>query len=180
MDDTDALLVEQTLNGSLECFDVLMQRHERDVYRAVYGYGKSRENTMDICQNTFLKVYHNLGSFDNRSSFRTWMMRIAMNEGLNWVRSQARKVPRSTVELEPALLSSGDDQERVLLDKEQHEQVVAQLQCLNHRQRLAVTLRYFQEMSIRDIAAVLECSEGVVRNILFRSVRRLRAAVDSP
>jgi len=179
VDETDALLVAKVLDGSLECFDVLMQRHERDVYRAVYGFGKTRENTMDICQNVFLKAYHNLGKFDQRSSFRTWLMRIACNEGLNWVRTQSRKSP-GTVELDPARLASVDDQERDLLDEERRQQVVATLQCLNHRHRLAVTLRYFQEMSIREIAAILECSEGVVRNILFRSIRRLKAAVDSP
>ena len=176
MNDTDTLLVEKVLGGSLECFDVLMQRYEREVYRAVYGFGKSRENAMDICQNVFLKAYRNLGGFDRRSSFRTWLMRIACNEGLNWVRTQGRKVPRDTVAAEEADLVSGDDQERKLLDRERREQVAARLQCLSHRHRLAVVLRYFQEMPIREIAGVLECSEGMVRNILFRSVRRMRAA----
>ena len=65
MNDTDTLLVEKVLSGSLECFDVLMQRYEREVYRAVYGFGKSRENAMDICQYVSLKAYRNLGGFDS-------------------------------------------------------------------------------------------------------------------
>ena len=176
MDLTDSLLIKKTLEGSLECFDVLMLRHERDVYRTVGGFGRSREDALDICQVVFLKVYRNLRSFDGRSSFRTWLMRIAVNEGLNWVRSQQRTTASriEPAQLETAVAAPGESQEEALLAKERRRLIVRHMAELKPRNRLAVTLRYFQDMSIREIAEILECSEDVVRNTLFRSVRKLK------
>ena len=63
------------------------------------------------------------------------------------------------------------------MDSERRRLVVRAIATLNQRGRLAIILRYFQAMPIRDIATVLDCSEAVVRNTLFRSVRKLRDAV---
>ena len=65
----------------------------------------------------------------------------------------------------------------MILEDERLQRVLDGLQVLNQRSRLAVILRYFRDMPIREVAEVLECSEGVARNMLFRSVRKLRAAV---
>ncbi len=72
----DELLIEKTLVGSLECFDVLMQRYQRDVFAVARGYTDSIDDALDICQNTFLKAYRKLGTFAGRSSFRTWVTSI--------------------------------------------------------------------------------------------------------
>ncbi len=177
MDAVDELLIAKTLEGSTECFDVLMQRYERDVYRIATGFGSTRDNALDICQNVFLKVYRALPDFAGRSSFKTWLLRITYNEGGNWVRSRQRNRVSQQVGLETVLLPAHDDQEERLIGDEQRQLVARGLQALNQRSRLAVMLRYFQELSIGEIAAILDCSEGVVRNMLFRGVRKLREAV---
>jgi RNA polymerase sigma factor (sigma-70 family) len=63
-----------------------------------------------------------------------------------------------------------------LMESERRRLVVDRLQHLNHRSRQAVILRYFCGLPIREVAEALECTEGVARNMLFRSVRKLRAA----
>jgi RNA polymerase sigma factor (sigma-70 family) len=75
------------------------------------------------------------------------------------------------------LLPSGDDHETALLKAERRQLVIENLHVLNPRSRMAVILRYFREMPVSEVAAVLDCSEGVARNMLFRSVRKLRDAV---
>ncbi len=177
MDAIDELLIAKTRQGSTECFDVLMQRYERDVYRVAAGFGTTRDNALDICQNVFLKVYRALPSFAGRSSFKTWLLRIAYNEGVNWVRSRQRSRASQQVGLETVSLPAPGDQEERLIGEEQRQQLARSLQALNQRSRLAVTLRYFQELPIGEIANILDCSEGVVRNMLFRSVRKLQQAV---
>jgi len=177
LETVDEILIEKTLAGSLECFDVLMQRYQRDVFAVARGYTRSVDDSLDICQNVFLKAYRKLETFAGRSSFKTWLVTIANREGLNWLRTQSRKAPPNAVDIETANLPSGDDQEAVLLDTERREQVVEGLQVLNQRGRLAVILRYFRDMPIREIAVILDCSEGVVKNLLFRSVRKLREMV---
>lgn len=173
----DELLIERTLTGSLECFDVLMQRYQRDVYGVAWSYTSSREDALDLSQEVFLKVYRKLGTFGGRSSFRTWLLAIANREGLNWIRTSKRRAPAAVVAVDDEVLPAPSDQEADLLHEERRRVVQRSLGSLNQRSRLAVILRYFREMPIRDIAAVLECSEAVVRNMLFRSVRRLRDAV---
>ena len=177
LETVDELLIEKTLAGSLECFDVLMQRYQKDVFAVARGYVRSVDDALDICQNVFLKAYRKLDTFAARSSFKTWLVAIANREGLNWVRTRSRKAPSNVVDLETVNLPSRDDQETTLLQAERHQTVVDSLQVLNQRSRQAVILRYFRDMPIRDVAEVLECSEGVARNMLFRSVRKLRAAV---
>jgi len=173
----DEILIEKTLAGSLECYDVLMQRYEKDVYAVARGYTRSVDDSLDICQNVFLKAYRKLDTFAGRSSFKTWLVTIAKREGLNWVRNRSRKAPANVVDLETVQLQTGIDQETDLLETERRQKVVDGLQVLNQRSRLAVILRYFRDMPIRDIAVILDCSEGVTRNMLFRSVQKLRAVV---
>jgi len=177
LESVDELLIEKTLAGSLECFDVLMQRYQQDVFAVARGYTRSSDDALDICQNAFLKAYRKLGTFAGRSSFRTWLTSIANREGLNWVRTQSRKAPATTPDTQLELLPSGDDHETDLLEAERRQLVIENLHVLNPRSRLAVILRYFREMPVSEVAAVLDCSEGVARNMLFRSVRRLRDAV---
>ncbi len=177
LESLDELLIEKTLAGSLECFDVLMQRYQRDVFAVARGYTDSSDDALDICQNTFLKAFRKLESFAGRSSFRTWLTSIAAREGLNWVRTRSRKTPASMPEDQLARFPSGDDHETVLLEAERRQLVIDNLRILNPRSRMAVILRYFREMPVSEIAAVLECSEGVTRNMLFRSVRKLKDAV---
>mgnify|MGYP001812975806 FL=1 len=173
----DELLIEKTIAGSLECFDILMQRYQRDVFAVARGYTDSSDDALDVCQNTFLKAYRKLQTFAGRSSFRTWLTSIAAREGLNWVRTRSRKAPAAMHEDQLESLPSGDDHETALLEAERRRLVLESLHVLNPRSRMAVILRYFREMPISEVAAVLECSEGVARNILFRSVRKLRDAV---
>jgi RNA polymerase sigma-70 factor (ECF subfamily) len=177
LETVDEILIEKTLAGSLECYDVLMQRYEKDVFAVATGYTRSVDDSLDICQNVFLKAYRKLDTFEGRSSFKTWLVTIAKREGLNWVRTRSRKTPANVVDLETVQIQTGGDQEADLLDTERRQKVVDGLQILNQRSRLAVILRYFRDMSIREISAVLGCSEGVTRNLLFRSVRKLREAV---
>lgn len=173
----DEILIEKTLAGSLECYDVLMQRYEKDVFAVARGYTRSVDDTLDICQNVFLKAYRKLDTFAGRSSFKTWLVTIANREGLNWVRTRSRKSPAHVVDLDTVSLPSGGDQEKEFIEGERRQRVVDGLQVLNQRSRVAVILRYFRDMPIREISAVLGCSEGVTRNLLFRSVRKLREAV---
>ena len=177
MEPIDQLLIERTLAGSLDCFDVLMQQYERDVYLVAMGYAKVQDDALDICQNAFLKAYRKLSTFRGRSSFKTWLLAIANREGLNWVRTQSRKAPATVVSITGDAFPAGEDQEAELIYAERRDQVVRQLEVLNQRSRTAVVLRYYRDMPIRDIAEVLDCSEGVVRNMLFRSVRKLKSAV---
>ena len=170
---SDEDLIEEIRAGSQVAFGALMQRYERLVYRIGYYYARQPENAMDITQNVFMKTYQKLDLFKGTGSFKAWLTRIAHNESASWLRKSRRY--RDDVELTPFntpdLKPVQDDE---VARKEHRELLMNEIRELNPRQQMAISLRYFEDMSIREIAAVLECTDGVVKSILFRSLEKLR------
>lgn len=172
---SDQDLVTEIRSGSKVAFEQLMRRYGRLVYRIAYGFTGDRESAMDVMQETFLKVHARLRGFREEGDLKSWIARIAANEGMNQSRS-ARRHPTSELD-EDVFLQPDPSQEELLVERESHEALHRSLASLSPRQRLAVVLRYFEELSTREIAAVLECSEGTARNILFRSLRKLHSVL---
>ncbi|MBD3223884.1 MAG: sigma-70 family RNA polymerase sigma factor [Caldithrix sp.] len=171
----DTELIGQILDGSTDAFDILMQRYQNLVYTIGFTYGKSQDNAMDITQNVFMKAYQKLPTFRADSSFKSWLSRIARNEGINWARNNKGEVYLDVMENRDDLFTDGNpSQEDELLAREHRAELLKSLFSLNTKYRLAVVLRYYRDMPIREIAATMKCSEGVVKNMLFRSLQRLR------
>ena len=169
MEPSDQELLAEIGSGSDLAFDRLMRRYRRLAYRVAYGYTGERESALDVVQETFLKVYTRRASFRGEGSVKNWIVRIAANEALNWRRASLRL---ATSELDESLASHPPTQD----DRATGERALTRsLAALGPRHRLAVVLRYFGERSTREIAAVLECSEGTARNVLFRGLSKLRA-----
>jgi RNA polymerase sigma-70 factor (ECF subfamily) len=170
---SDEALVEEINSGSVLAFGLLMKRHEKLVYRIAFGYAKNPECAMDITQNVFLKAHRNLDSWSGSGPFKAWLLRIAYNESTSWFRQQ--KVERLSEELtqanEPVLRAVQIDE---VARSEYHNILQSGLQKLSSKQRMAIVLRYFEDFSLREIASVLDSSEGAVKSILFRSLEKLR------
>lgn len=169
---SDTELIKAALGGREEAFGTLMKRYERFVYKLAFGFGRSHENALDLSQTVFLKVYRKLGSFRGQSSFRTWLAKVTYHEGLNWQRANRRHAEGREEIAETADRTSGQDDE--FLRKERTKLVLGGMAQLNRRYRTAIELRYFHGLPLREIAAVLGCSEGVAKNALFRGVRSLK------
>lgn len=173
-DSTDTELIEAVLAGRETAFDELMKRYERFVYKLAYGFGRSHENALDLSQIVFLKIYRKLSLFRGDASFRTWLAKVVYHEGITWQRSNRRHAEghQEIKETSVTVKAAQDDE---VLRAERTEQVLGGLAQLNRRYRAAIELRYFHGMALREIADVLNCSEGVAKNALFRGVRRLRS-----
>jgi RNA polymerase sigma-70 factor (ECF subfamily) len=174
LDKSDAALIEETLMGNLRAFDSLMERYERLVYKVALSYGGERQNALDITQNVFLKAYENLASLRSDAKFKSWIVRITYHESVNWLRRNRRASREEEFEENFNLAGDVRNQERTLLEK---ESATILLQCmgrLNPKHRMVVGLRYFEGLPIAEIASVMRCSEGLVKNILFRSIQKMR------
>lgn len=172
--DNDFELVEKIKNGNVEAFDALMKKYQRLIYKISYGFGRNKENALDISQEVFLKVYQKISSLKDESLFKSWLSKIAYNEGVNWVRKNKYINKQSSLDKQHEMIVHSISHEDEYLAKEHKSELIKSLYNLNTRYRLAVVLRYFEDMPIRDIAQTLECSEGVVKNMLFRSLRKLK------
>lgn len=174
MPEDDQILIKETLNGNLDSYDELMHRYQNLVYRIVYPFGKNKDNAMDIAQNTFLKIYQNLRSYESRSSFKTWLSRIAYHEGINWERKMKKSYLNESIKPDHHFSTNAPSSEDELLAREFRGTLLRSLFALNTKYRLAVVLRYYQNMPIKEIAAVIQCSEANVKNMLYRSLQRLK------
>ncbi len=180
MERTDEQLVAATLAGDTPAFDVLMQRYERLVYSLVVSFATNSEEALDLTQEIFLKAYRKLASFGGQGSLKGWLARIAINEGINSAKSASRRQARHEAWHIVREEHQKAAQDTHVLARERERQVAAALRELAPRHRLAIELRYLREMSVREVASALECSEGVARNILFRGLRKLRQQLAQP
>jgi RNA polymerase sigma-70 factor (ECF subfamily) len=174
LEPTDQELLAEIGSGSDLAFDRLMRRYRRLVYRVAYGFTGERESALDVVQETFLKVHTRRGTFRGDGSLKSWIVRIAANEAMNWKRSSSRL---KTSELDESIFTrthARDEHDPAARTMDDHAALERSLAALGPRHRLAIVLRYFGERSTREIAATLECSEGTARNVLFRGLAKLR------
>ncbi|WLT31241.1 RNA polymerase sigma factor [Geothrix sp. PMB-07] len=175
---SDKELVAAALEQDLGAFDELMQRYERLVYKVAFNFVHDSETAFDVSQTVFLKAFQRLAQFRHEAQVKTWLMRITHNESIDCLRHhRARGADLDPLEEASPHLAMEAAQERDLLQRDDRAQLSRALARLNERHRLAVILRYFQGLGIQEVALILGCSEGVTKNMLFRSVRTLREAL---
>ena len=178
MGKTDEMLIEEIRDGNQKSFDELMQKYQQPVYHIAYSYTKASAGAMDITQNIFLKIYENLSKFRGESQFKTWLMRISYNESQNWIKKNQKHTAVEYIDDNAGQDPTAITQEDEYLASENRTLLLRSLYDLNTKYRLAVILRYFENYSIIEIADTLECSEGVVKNMLFRSLEKLRSKLN--
>lgn len=175
---SDNQLVAAALEQDLGAFDELMQRHQRLVYSVAIHLVRDSETAFDVTQTVFLKAFQRLDQYRHEAQVKTWLLRITYHESVDSLRRhRLRGALQEPLEEASPHLAMEAAQERELLQKDDRVQLSRALAGLNERHRLAVILRYFQGLGIQDIARILGCSEGVTKNMLFRSVRSLREAL---
>jgi RNA polymerase sigma-70 factor (ECF subfamily) len=174
LEKSDEMLVKEIKEGQLDSYDELMQRHQQNVYRIAFSFAKSEQGAMDISQNIFLKAYENINRFREESQFKTWLTKISYNESQNWVRKNSKHLENIELDNHMNTSNTSDTQEDEYLALENKTILLRSLYGLNTKYRLAIILRYFENYSIREIADTLNCSEGVVKNMLHRSLQKLK------
>jgi RNA polymerase sigma-70 factor (ECF subfamily) len=184
MELSDAAVVAQILTGDREAFRVLVERHSRNIFKAVYRMTNNQEDADEIVQETFLRAYKSLARFQERSSFYTWIYRIAMNRTLDFL--SARK-PGRTLQIsdspEPEedqiqLASTAPGPDRALLSRELKTNIAEAMQRLTPPEKIAFTLRHMEGRSIDDVSRALGIRKVAARNTVFRAIKKLRTALE--
>ena len=177
----DDSLIERIRGGDVDAYRGLVQRHQRDGFRTAYLITRNRGDAEDAVQEAFVKAYRALDRFEAGRSFRAWLLRIVANEAHNRARASRR---RSALELRSAQdrLSGGaaPSPETAVLVEEEREALVDALARLDDQDRLAITFRYFLDLSEKEMAEALSCAPGTVKSRLSRAKERLRAALAEP
>jgi RNA polymerase sigma-70 factor (ECF subfamily) len=181
----DTSLVRETLDGNQLSFQLLVERYQERMFGLVRHYTQSAVEIEDIVQDTFLKAYRRLDSFQHQSSFSTWLHRIAVNTALDFLKRAGRN-PVQTVEDPELSVGSTVAQPGVgrvsapsaRLEREEIAEVTREVLAeLPEIFRTALVLREFEGMAYQEMADVLGISIGTVESRLFRARARFREAL---
>ena len=184
MEPTDRAFVASARTGDAEAFRVLVERHSRALFGLAYRMTGNESDAEDVVQESFLRAYRQLGKFDERSSFGSWVYRIAVNCSLDLVRSRQRRseAPRPAgPDMEDpidALPATGPAPDRIALGGELRSLVAAAMARLSDAERSAFVLRHFEGMRIEEVGRALGCQPGAAKHSVFRAVQKLRRALE--
>lgn len=178
----EQVLVERARAGDAEAFTKLVDRYERKIYRLARNITQNDEDAEDVLQETFMKAYANLHTFQGQSKFYTWIVRIGVNEALMKLRK--RKSDRSvsldephetdedTVPREVAVWD--DDPEKQYSQEELRDILEKAIDSLKPGFRTVFALRDIEELSTEETAEALGISVPAVKSRLLRARLQLR------
>lgn len=178
----DAAAVARVRAGDPEAFRELVERHSTRLFRLAYRLTRDEETAEDVVQEAFLKAYRRLSGFDARSSFATWLHRIATNCALDVLRRRKREAERLG---RPEALGDGPEPaasdprpDRLAHNREVEVRLRRALALLSPMERTAFELRHFEHRSIAEIGQVLGARTNATKQAVFRAVRKLRRELE--
>lgn len=169
---SESELVTACLNGRAGAFDLIVERHRRPVYQLCYRFAGNHEDASDLSQDVFLRAYRGLRTFKGNSALATWLYRIGVNVCLNRVGVKAPvTVPLEEQQHVDRRTASPAD---LLLRDERAVHVRAAVAQLPPKQRAALILRVYQDLSHREIASALGTSVGAAKANVFHALQNLK------
>lgn len=170
--------------GNEAAFDEIVHRFQGRVYAVAYRVTGSREDALDVAQETFLKAYRKVGMWQPTHGFLPWLMRLTTNQAIDHLRRQRRhrheafdealRAETAGAPVEPAL----QDTERDVRAHEIEHRVHAALKVLSPTQRAVFAMRHFEGLALADIATALGCTVGSVKVHLFRALKKLQKELE--
>ena len=170
-DDIDSVLIEKARNGNKGAFSILVNKYYPRVYATLFSFTKSKEDSEDLSQQTFIKVWQQLDSFRGDSAFFTWVYRIAINLAKNFVASSGYKKQKINTSIEQAEIdiSSFQDIESAVIHKQSLKEIKNFINTLPESLKTAFTLREVEGRSYEDISVITDTPIGTVRSRIFRA-----------
>jgi len=168
----DRGLLEACRQGDREALRVLFDATKDRVYSIAFWYCGDAASAKDVSQEVFLKLCARIGQFRGDADFGTWLYRLVVNTCIDERRRRRRMVPLMKAEARRQITGLGP-QEHLFARHQRSEAVHVALAQLSPKLRLPIVLRYLEELSYEEIAAVLGCGKGTVASRLSRGHREL-------
>jgi len=181
---SDREVVEQCRHGDPNAFGIIVNRYKTRLYNVAMRYLGSREDALDICQETFLRAYRSLESYRGDAQVYTWLYSIAANLARNRLRDGSRRGRDKGTSLDalqetaPAVADAAAASKRnpgtEAMEHEMEEVLQRCLDDLPEHYRLPFVLRTFDDLTYEEIAEVMNCPPGTVKSRLNQARKRLR------
>ena len=180
---SDEELVSASQRGDTNAFEKLIVRYQRQVFHLIYQMTNNAEVVEDIGQEVFIAAFKGMRDFHGKSSFFTWLYRIAINQCKNYLAASSRSQNfetryRKEEPVDDVTEDYEENPQSLLLAKEFVAQLEGALEKMPTEQRIVLTLCEFQGLSYEEIAEILECPVGTIRSRLSRARTALQDILD--
>lgn len=177
MDEITAELIE--MENADELIDEIMNTYGQEILQLAFSYVKNRELAEDLTQEIFVKCYRSLHSYGGKAKFRTWLWRIAANHCKDHLKSWYNKnvIPSDYQPIYDSVTS--ESVEDTVIQEEQDDQLASAVMELPINYREVIYMYYFEEMSIKEISAVIQVKENTIKTRLKRAKELLKERLEA-
>jgi RNA polymerase sigma-70 factor (ECF subfamily) len=180
--EVDKQKVKAAQDGDREAFDFLVEKYKDIVYAVAYRFAHDPDLALDLAQDSFIRAYRGIKSFKGRSSFSTWLYRVAMNTCIDYTRRRSRSVDPLTVPEEVADYADAEPIEdagerkpdQLALSGELGDKIQEAIDALPEYHKSVFVLYEIEGMSYKEIAEVVGCSIGTVMSRLHYARKKLQ------
>jgi RNA polymerase sigma-70 factor (ECF subfamily) len=168
---SDFDLLDRFEDGDQGALEEIVSRYQKPVFFFILRTVWNEADAADLSQKTFINAFRNIGRFDRRSNFKTWLYRIAINVCKNHFRDDPR---RREVNIEGMVFFEEKNPLDQIISEEERKGVSLALKDLPEKQRYTVILKVYQGLTYREIAAIKGCSEGTAKANFHFGVKKLK------
>lgn len=170
----DSELVQEVKQGNRNSFSQLMERHQRGLLRLSLRFTREQSQAEDIVQESFIKAYQKIAMFEGRSSFKSWLYQIAVNTARNRLRSRHHE----TVSIDELSLGVSAGAEMELVQMDVRKIIRAEVENLPERQKMALKLRIFEDLSFKEIADIMACPYDTAKANYRHALMKLKSNLE--
>ncbi|MBT2640492.1 sigma-70 family RNA polymerase sigma factor [Bacillus sp. ISL-39] len=162
----DIKKVRRAIKGNKKAFQELMEDEKAKLYKIAYVYMKNEADALEVFQETVYKALVSIGNLKEERYFSTWLTRILINNAVDLLRKKKRVIPMERDALE--------SKSPAYIESDRHSELLEAVMELEEKYKEVLILRFYKDLSVKEIAEILDCPEGTVKTKIHRGVNLLR------
>ncbi|PLR92539.1 RNA polymerase sigma factor [Bacillus sp. T33-2] len=167
--------IREVLSGNKQAYANIINKYKNKLYATILRMTKNPQDAQDLVQDAFIKVYHQLGKYDEKGSFSSWIYRVAINHCMDEFRKKRYKMKQ--IEMSYEKVVNPDHPEVIFLKKEKQRQLERLIATLPEDERMIILLRFVNELSYNEISELAGVPLSQVRIKLHRAKNKMRETV---
>lgn len=172
LSDKELVAKVQANKDDHKSFELLIMRHQERLYSFIRRMLHSHEDTNDVLQNVFIKAWKYLRNFDGRSSYYTWIYRIAYNETIDQLNRNKKHLHQ---ELSDVKIASEFEDQNTIGSEEIKSKLNEAVNTLPKKQKIVFNMKYFEDKKYEEIASITGTSTGALKASYFHAVKKIEA-----